>query len=281
MIIFIKKSYTIIPYISYIWLSCKSISSISPTEPRGLPVWSDDGSEIACAINRSDWNSGIMSNHEENWRYDINIYDSTGVINNIIYSDRHVDGYDAEVTKLFYMKKSGYLIIESNLYGGGGHVIEKYSLNGKNTALSVWRREKYYSSDIVDVEIIPSISGQILLKSVYKYINNTYLCSYEVQFLDSENYEIVGEARSFEFLEHVNIRWVNDSCVQYINANAVYAKALGPFMPINNIAKPQYFYPATSSSIYNPRRGFLLWDGKSEKILFSNTITENLDRWEF
>lgn len=249
MIIFIKKSYTIIPYISYIWLSCKSISSISPTEPRGLPVWSDDGSEIACAINRSDWNSGIMSNHEENWRYDINIYDSTGVINNIIYSDRHVDGYDAEVTKLFYMKKSGYLIIESNLYGGGGHVIEKYSLNGKNTALSVWRREKYYSSDIVDVEIIPSISGQILLKSVYKYINNTYLCSYEVQFLDSENYEIVGEARSFEFLEHVNIRWVNDSCVQYINANAVYAKALGPFMPINNIAKPQYFYPATSSSI--------------------------------
>ncbi|MCX7727618.1 MAG: hypothetical protein N2053_12310, partial [Chitinispirillaceae bacterium] len=57
----------------FLFISC---GTIEPSTPMGVAVWADDGSEIACAINRSDFDGRLFMNHEVNMRYDIAHFDT-------------------------------------------------------------------------------------------------------------------------------------------------------------------------------------------------------------
>lgn len=263
----------------------------TPCDPEGIPVWADDGSEIACAVNKSVWYSSITSNHEGDFKYDINLCDSSGQSYKKIITARKIDGYESKVLNLYYMKTSEYLIIKSQMYGSGGKIIEKYDLNGTNLVLCLWDREGNILSDTLNVEIIPSFSGNILLKSFcIKQSSNTNYgyesYRYIVKFLDAEHLAQIGSTQIFDFKENPIIRWVSDSTVIYIDKRSLdsglfVTKLVSPFKTLSDAKKPRYYYPATSSSIYYPDKGFLSWDEKSKEIEFNKNIPEFLDYWGF
>ena len=113
-------------------LSC---GSVEPLDPTGIAVWADDCSEIACAVNKADFDGGMFANHETNERYDLVLYDSEGNREGTILSNRKVDGFTSSVESIYYMKSRGYLLVETLMYNCGGRLYEKISLEGENSRL--------------------------------------------------------------------------------------------------------------------------------------------------
>lgn len=163
MIIRISRPFRImiasIPILSVIFFSCGQIESMAPT---GLAVWADDGSEIACAINRYDYDGRLMMNHPVNEQCDLALYSVDGSYLRSLFTSRQIDGFTSSVEDIYFMKSKGYILIETLMYNGGGRRFEKVSLDGKITAL--------YHTNVNTGEIakmIPSPRGSFIARVVF------------------------------------------------------------------------------------------------------------------
>jgi hypothetical protein len=112
----------------FIFVNC---GGIEPDDPTGFGTWADDCSGIAVALNRQDWDSRPLMDHETNMRSDLYLCDTNGVILETLFTERKVDGGESSIDSLEYYKSYGYIIVYSVLYGKGQIKKEKIYLSNK------------------------------------------------------------------------------------------------------------------------------------------------------
>ena len=123
---FLLKSVLIL--ILFLLIHC---GGISPVDPTGFGVWSEDCTAIAVAVNQEDFDGRPLMNHSTNERCDLYLCDSTGEKTAILFTSRTVDGHPTRIDSLEYNAEEGYIVIYSLLYGTGTIKKEKITIAGK------------------------------------------------------------------------------------------------------------------------------------------------------
>ena len=263
----------LLPAGALIWFYC---TGIEPLEPTGIAVWADDCSEIACAINRSDFDGSLFINHATNERYDLIICDSKGERLRTVLSNRgRESGFDYwEVNALFYMKSQGYILLKSQVSGSPSSLFELISMD--NEIREIYRIEDGNLYD--ECFMIPSPKGTIFVRMLKDWnSNNSYQCS--LVFLDSTGLNETNSIDPFSCTKTVNLCWMNDTIIA-VNISPPSFLNIKYFTTSGEITE---YDPAltceclpTSSSEYCNGHGYVSFNGKTEKIEI-NTSSDSSD----
>lgn len=231
---------------------------IEPQDPEGIAVWSDDHSEIACAINKSDYDNRLFMDHPTNERYDVVIYDSIGNQIKTIFSDRHTKDKIGTVLNFFYMKTRGYMLLKTS------GLIEKVSLSGNTVSLCSWT----CLTDTSDIQFIPSPSGSIVAKLIsFSYLRNSvYQKKCQIVILDSTMTIEVKKTKQFDSPEYSTAKWVGDSLIEVSQPYHNQFKTISMDMTITDNNEVHCREPFTSSSPFSSERGHVFFDGKSSTL---------------
>jgi hypothetical protein len=233
-------------------------AGIEPQDPVGIAVWSDDRSEIACAINKSDYDSRIFKDHPTNERYDLVIYDSVGNPIKTIFSDRHRKDGTGAVASLFYMKTKGYILMKTS------GLIEMISLSGNVVPLCSWTCLK----DTSGIEFIPSPSGTIVAKLIsYTFFRNSdYQKKCQIVILDSTMTKELKKTNMFDSPEYSTVKWVGDSLIEVSQPYNNKFKIIRMDMTISDGNGSHCREPLTSSSPFSSEKGHVFFDSKSSTL---------------
>ncbi|NLE02142.1 MAG: hypothetical protein GX640_19960 [Fibrobacter sp.] len=239
--------------------------------PTGLAVWADDGSEIACAINQYDYDGRFLMNHPVNERYDLALYSVDGSYNRSLFTNRQIDGFTSSVESIYFMKSRGYILLETLMYNSGGRRFDKVSLDGKITPL--------YHVDInvnEIVKMIPSPKGSFIARVI---CGGELYSRCRITFLDSSGLSEVATVNEFTGNSNWPMRWQSDSIFSLIE-NSTYPKTLkivGPALEMQTSDATPCRFPVTSSSAWNPEKGYIAFKGNTESIVFTDTVPGYLD----
>lgn len=97
----IQKKICSISILSLLLVNC---GRNEPITPSGIAVWADDGSEIACAINRDDYDGRAMVNNYSNERCNLSIYSKDGTFRRSLFRNRQIDGFTSWIYDIYFMK---------------------------------------------------------------------------------------------------------------------------------------------------------------------------------
>ena len=237
-------------------------SNNQPVPPTGMPVWADDGSEIACAVNREMFDAGLFMNHETEQKYDLVLYNDQGEKVKTILSGRMVDGYTSSVEEIYYMKTRGYLLVKTLMYNSGGQLYEKIDLDGKSTRLFHLPCEAITDKVIM----VPSPAGTFIAKAYLKNSGPDYRC--RVTFLDSTGTTPVDSTDEFTVSYTNDMRWRSDSVLELISGSSM--KVIGRSMEVRDSSGAFCTMPATSSSAFREGKGYIAFNGGDESITFAD-----------
>jgi hypothetical protein len=248
---------------------------VEPADPTGIAVWADDCSEIACAINKADWDGRLFMNHPTNEHYDIVLYNDKGVRLKTIVADRFVDGFTSCVEEIYYMKTKGYLLINTLMYNCGGRRWERISFDGTITPMH------HLSCDnpLDQVKMLPSLNGTfIMMASLRGNGNDVSTKNCEITFFDSTGKNVISKTEQFQTSYMPVIRWATDSLLQIIgSSSASQYKIVGPSTVLKDTTGAHCSSPLTSSSAYCPGKGYITFVGSSQTINFTSTVPRYLD----
>lgn len=246
---------------------------IEPADPNGIAVWADDCSEIACAINKADWDGRLFMNHTANERYDIALYSDKGTKIKTLVSERTVDGFASSVEEIYYMKTKGYILIKTLMYNCGGRRWECISLDGKITQIL------HLSCDnaLDQVKMLPSLNGTfIMMANLTGSDMATKNC--EITFFDSTGKNVISKTEQFQTSLMPTIRWATDSLLQIIGSSySSQFKIVGPSTVVKDTTGSHCSNPLTSSSAYCSSKGYITFVGSSQTINFSSAVPQYLD----
>jgi hypothetical protein len=247
---------------------------IEPSDPTGLAVWGDDCSEIACAINKSEYDGRLFMNHPTNERYDVALYNDKGTRLKTIVSERKIDGFESCVEEIYYMKTRGYILIKSLMYNCGGRRWERLSLDGKFTLLQHLSCDKALDQ----VKMLPSLNGTFIMMAYLSgndYVNKN--C--EITFFDSTGTNVISKTEQFQTSSAPTIRWVTDSLLQIIGSSysSQYKLVRPNSTAVKDTTGPHCTNPFTSSSAYCSGKGYITFIGSSQSINFSPAVPQYLD----
>jgi hypothetical protein len=246
---------------------------IEPSDPNGIAVWADDCSEIACAINKEDWDGRLYMNHPTNERYDVALYDDKGTRLKTIVSERKIDGFESCVEEIYYIKTKGYILIKSLMYNCGGSRWERLSLDGKFTLLHHLSCDKALDK----VKMLPSLNGTFIMMA---YLSGSDIANKncEITFFDSTGKNVISQTEQFQTSSLPTIRWVTDSLLEIKNNSySSQFKVVGPSSVVKDTTGSHCTYPLTSSSAYCSGKGYITFIGSSQSVNFSSTVPKYLD----
>ncbi|MCX7727300.1 MAG: hypothetical protein N2053_10685, partial [Chitinispirillaceae bacterium] len=125
--------------------------------------------------------------------------------------------------------------------------------------------------------IVPSPNGTFMalvyLTSVK--IDDKYLSNVKIIFLDSTANDTISKVPEFTMNLYPFIRWQNDSILLVIKDDGTYPrkiKKVGPFVELADTIGDGCRFPVTSSSEYYPNKGYLTFNGSSERVNISKEI---------
>lgn len=261
----------IILVISYsLFISCGS--GVEPSDPTGLAVWADDCSEIACAINKSDYDGRLFMNHPTNERYDVALFNDKGTRLKTIVSERKIDGFESSAEEIYYVKTKGYILIKSLMYNCGGSRWERLSLDGKFTLLHHLSCDKALDQ----VKMLPSLNGTFIMMA-YRWGNDIATKNCFINFYDSTGIHVIGQTEEFQTSSMPTIRWITDSLLQVSSSYSSTIKIVGPFIAEIDTSGSHCTNPLTSSSAYCSGKGYITFIGSSQSINFSPAVPKYLD----
>ncbi len=247
-------------------LSC---GGITPMDPTGIAVWADDCSEIACAINKYDWDGRTFMNHETNQRYELAVFDENGARTRTVRSEQKSDGYESTVENLYFMKSKGYFLLEIMRLNCGGRVFDMVGLDGKTTRLHHVACE----SAVTNIDMAPSTDGTFIALVSFEWSAQKTTCN--VTFFDSTGKNEIKKIDPFESSISYVSRWLSDSVLAIINpygAQGGLIRKMGPFLAARDTAGSNCSSPQTSSSSYCPGKGSARFDGKNQTIVINPTV---------
>ncbi len=245
---------------------------IETSDPSGIAVWADDCSEIACAINKADWDGRLFMNHETNERYDIALYNDKGSKIKTILSERTIDGFTSSVEEIYYMKTRGYILIKTLMYNCGGRRWERISLDGKITQLHHLSCDKALD----EVKMLPSLHGTFIMMA-YLSGSDYATKNCEITFFDSTGINQISKTEQFQTSSLPTIRWITDSLLQISSSSGDQIKIAGPSTVVRDTTGSHCDNPLTSSSAYCSGKGYITFAGSSQTINISSALPGYLD----
>ncbi|HEX2957185.1 MAG TPA: hypothetical protein VHO70_10145 [Chitinispirillaceae bacterium] len=245
---------------------------VEPADPTGIAVWADDCSEIACAINKADWDGRLFMNHETNERYDVALYDDKGIHLKTIVSDRTIDGFASSVEEIYYMKTKGYILIKTLMYNCGGRRWERISSDGKITTM----HHIACDNALDQVKMLSSPNGTFIIMALLSG-SDVAKKNCEITFYDSTGTNVISKTEQFQTSSVPVIRWLTDSLLQIRSSSySSQFKIVGPSAVVRDSTGSQCDLPLTSSSAYCPGKGYITFIGSSQTINFSATVPQYL-----